>query len=86
MIPFLLGGATVLDPATGASIAGTGFAVTRLFQTRTGRDLLLAASRAKGADLSGVSNRVASFLAVASARHQKDTDAAKESEAQPPRQ
>lgn len=82
LVPFLLGGATLIEPATGAAIAGTGFAVTRLFQTRAGRDLLLAASRATGATLDRVSGRVARFLAVASAQGSSSRHAAKSSEEQ----
>jgi hypothetical protein len=47
LIPFLLGGATVLEPTAAATVAGTGLAVRGAFQTEAGRSFLLAAAGMK---------------------------------------
>lgn len=47
VIPFLIGGAAMVEPGTAATVAAAGTGVRALFQTRSGRNLLLAMSRAK---------------------------------------
>lgn len=77
LIPYLLGGATVLEPTAAGVIAGSGLTIRTLFQTKAGRDMLLAAGRAKPGteQMQTVSNRMAAFLAAASARTaQQETD------------
>jgi hypothetical protein len=70
LIPYLLGGAAVIQPAAAATIAGSGLTIRSLFQTKAGRDLLLAAGQFKpgSQQLTTLSNRIATFLATASAR------------------
>lgn len=47
LIPYLVGGAAMVEPGTAATVAAVGTGVRTLFQTRAGRNLLLAMSRAK---------------------------------------
>ena len=47
LVPFLLGGATVLEPSAAATVAGTGLAVRGAFQTEAGRSFLMAAAGIK---------------------------------------
>jgi hypothetical protein len=47
LVPFLLGGATVLEPSAAATVAGTGLAVRGSFQTEAGRSFLMAAAGMK---------------------------------------
>ena len=47
LIPYLVGGAAVMEPTAAAGIAGSGLAVQGLFQTQVGRGMLIAASKMK---------------------------------------
>jgi hypothetical protein len=47
VIPFLMGGAAFFEPSVASSVAASGVTVRALFQTKTGRDLLLKAASAK---------------------------------------
>jgi hypothetical protein len=47
VIPWLVGGAAFMEPNVAAGVAGGGLTVRALFQTNTGRNMLMAASRIK---------------------------------------
>jgi hypothetical protein len=70
LIPYVLGGATVMEPTAAGTIAASGLTVRTLFQTKVGRDLLLAAGRAKpgSAQMEMLAKRMAMVTAAASAR------------------
>lgn len=69
LIPYLFGGAALVEPSAAAGVAGSGLAVKALFQTKAGRDLLLAMGRAKpgSAGMDALRSRTARFLAVSAA-------------------
>lgn len=69
VIPYLLGGAAFVEPTVVASTAGAGLTVRGLFQTKTGRDLLLKMSRARPGSPAAqrFASEIGKFLAVSTA-------------------
>lgn len=67
LVPYLLGGAAFIEPSAAAGAAGAGVSVRVLFQTTTGRNLLLRMSRAKPGSVQAqtFANRIARYLASA---------------------
>lgn len=69
LIPYLLGGAAVVEPSAAATIGASGLTVRTLFQTARGRDLLLRMGRAKPSSpqAEAISRQIGRFLAQSSA-------------------
>jgi hypothetical protein len=82
LIPFLFGGAAFVSPQAAAGVASAGVTVRALFQTKTGRNLLLAMGRTKpgSAAATAISARINRYLlsagAVASAAPEENSPAA----------
>lgn len=68
LVPIMLGGAAMIEPNTAASIAGGGLTVRGLFQTETGRNMMMAASRLKpgSPEMARLLERVSRYAASAS--------------------
>lgn len=66
LIPYLIGGAVVVNPKVAVVAGGTGLTVRALFQTPTGRNLLLAARNAKPGSpaMAQINDRMARLLAA----------------------
>lgn len=69
LIPYLLGGAAVVEPSAAASIGAAGLTVRTLFQTTKGRNLLLGMGKVKpgSPQAQAISDRIARFLAQSAA-------------------
>ena len=68
MIPFLLGGAAAISPTTAGVAAGTAGAIKVIFQTKAGRDALIAMSKYKpgSKEAANASKMLAGLLATQS--------------------
>ena len=77
LIPLLFGATAVAEPTTAAAAAGAGLAVRGLFQTQTGRDLLLSASRIKpgSPEMQRLLEATARYASAASVSAQSNGDA-----------